>query len=555
MLSFIQQRLWAKFIIPVVLLVILVCGSIIYLNISTMADMNNTQLASQSRKLAKTIESGMFDVLAAGDNDAVQRQFKRLHNDLAGLKVYVYDGDGKIFFSTEPETKGRDVQSYIGPDAYGDMVEMINRGADTGRMFENTLQRKKFAVVNMVIPNEAKCFHCHGSSRKVLGGISICSTKDHAMEVIQKGIKKNLVIGISGLTILIVFVIMFFNFMINKKIIILLNATDKMRKRDLTHEIKVTGRDEMDHILARINIVNKDLRKSIEQITDSSSRLNNSSHGLNDVSVKFLKGCKESSAHSTSVASASREMSTALNSITHAMEQSSTRLNDVTEASRNMEAAASEIFKNSNVTKTIIDKAASEFENVGKIVDELGLAASEVDAQTDGIRIIAEHVSMLALNARIEAARAGEAGKGFAVVAQEIAELAVSTNDFTDKIDQKLKWMQEKAGETVKGVKGLTESLNKSDQAVADIVSSVEEQNAATSGIVNNLDQVSQGIFDAKESVNQGALFAARVAKKIGEVEKASRQMEENSTRINREADLLADMAEELKELLKEFKI
>ena len=555
MLSFVRQRLWAQFIIPMSLLVILVSGSMIVFSISTMTDMSNSQLESQNRKLAESVQSGMFDVLSVGNNDAVKRQFAKLHQELAGLNVYVYDRKGKIFFSTDTKSEGKDVKSYIGNQASLDMKSMIDTGKDTGQMLETVFEEERYAVVNMVIPNEKKCFHCHGSSNKVLGGISVCSTKKNVGEAIKTGVQKNLFVGISGLIILIAFVVFFFHFMINKKVKVLLNATDKMRKRDLTHESIITGRNEMDHILARINIVNQDLRESIKQIIDSGSKLNDSSHGLNDISKKFLKGCRETSDHSSSVASASEEMSLTLNSIAGTMEQSTANLNTVTSASEEMSSTVNEISKNTNLTKTIIEQTTEAFIKVGETVDELRIAATEVDAETDEIRTIAEHVSMLALNARIEAARAGDAGKGFAVVAQEIAELAVATNDFTDKIDEKLKWMQVKAKDTVGGVKGLTESLNESDQAVSGIASAVEEQNVTTSEIVKNLVEVSVGISEANDNVNQGATAANEVSQKITEVEKASKEMEQGSIQVDKEADNLSEMAEKLKELLDTFKV
>ncbi|MCK5311719.1 MAG: hypothetical protein KAJ62_06395 [Desulfobacteraceae bacterium] len=555
MLSFVRQRLWAQFIIPMSLLVMLASGSMIVFSILTMTGLSNSQLESQNRTLAESIQSGMFDVLSVGNNDAVKRQFAKLHQELAGLNVYVYDRKGKIFFSTDTKSEGANVKSYIGEQASLDMKSMIDTGQDTGQMLETVFEEEKYAVVNMVIPNEKKCFHCHGSSNKVLGGISVCSTKKHVEQAIKAGIQKNLFVGICGLIILIGFVVFFFHFMINKKVKVLLNATDKMRQRDLTHESIVTGTNEMDHILARINLVNKDLRESIKQIIDSGSKLNDSSHGLNEISKNFLKGCKETSENSSSVASASEEMSVTLNSIAATMDQSTSNLNTVTSASEEMSSTVNEISKNTNLTKTIIEKAAEEFVKTGKIIEELGVTAKEVDTQTDEIRTISEHVSLLALNARIESARAGDAGKGFAVVAEEIAELAVATNEFTDKIDERLKWMQDKAQETVKGMKGLTENLDESDEAVSGIAAAVEEQNVTTSEIVKNLVDVSQGISEANDNVNQGATAASLVAQKIIEVEKASKEMEQGGTQVNKEADNLAEMAEKLQELLDTFKV
>jgi methyl-accepting chemotaxis protein len=344
-----------------VLLVIIVAGSIIVLGISTMTNMSNSQLESQNTKLAQSIQSGMFDVLSVGNNDAVKRQFSRLNKKLSGLNVYVYDRQGKIFFSTEAKSQGDNIKSHIGGKPYADIINMIANNLNSDQMFDTIFHKEKYAVVNMVIPNEEKCFHCHGSSNKVLGGITVCASKAHAEELIDKGVKINLLLGVAGLVILIIFTGLFFNLMVNKKIKILLNATDKMRKRDLTHESVVKGRDEMDHILARINLVNKDLKDSVEQIIDSSEKINDSSHGLNNISKKFLKVSNETANNSNSVASAAEEVSLSLNTIANTMEQSHLSLNTVTSASEDMGVTFDEISKNTNLTKNIIEHTIDEF--------------------------------------------------------------------------------------------------------------------------------------------------------------------------------------------------
>ncbi|MEA1967859.1 MAG: methyl-accepting chemotaxis protein [Thermodesulfobacteriota bacterium] len=555
MLSYIRQRLWMRVMLFIATVVFIVLAAVIWFNIASQKSLSENQLARQNEMLANAVEGGMFDALAIGDNDVVRTQFKRLHKNLSDLKVFVYDFNGKISFSTEEKAVGSEIDSFLGDNAANGVKAMIASGNDNKQLFHKKFNGEIFSIVNKSIPNESRCYHCHGSSKKVLGGISVCSSEQAAVAAIKSSRNQSILIGTIGIVFIIFSVWFLFHMLVNKRVVDILGVTGKMRQGDFTHEIKVKGEDELSHIIARINMVNQEMRQIIFKVIESSNELSGSSTELSAISENLLAGATETSGKSNTVAVASEEMSSNLSSIAASMEETASNVSVVASASEEMNSTVSEIAHNAGSAKTIIDKAVTDFSNVAEVVKELGKATEDIDAVTDEIKSISEQVGLLALNAKIEAARAGEAGKGFAVVAQEIAELATDTNKSTIKVNDKVQWMKDQSAKTAIEVENVSKTVTDSDEAITTIAAAVEEQTITSREIADNIARISQGISVVNDNVSQGAAVSKEVSQDIAVIDLAAGEMETNSNQVNDSASSLASMAEKLNEMMKKFTV
>ena len=67
---------------------------------------------------------------------------------------------------------------------------------------------------------------------------------------------------------------------------------------------------------------------------------------------------------------------------------------------------------------------------------EQSKSVDQIQSLTSGILSIAQQTQLIALNASVEATNAGNAGKGFAVVAREVRDLANSSQETANRIQE-----------------------------------------------------------------------------------------------------------------------
>lgn len=551
----IRRRLWLKILIPVTLIVCLVIGASVLFNGVFQERCSLGQMDQQNIALTQVIESSMFDSLSTGDNDVVRRQFQRINDALPDLMILVYDFNGRITFSTQKTEIGKSIDSFLMPEARAGMSAMLETGAAFQGQNRTQINGINFVFDSREIRNEAQCHHCHGSSRQILGGITVFSPSDAILRQISKGKQINWLTGVAGLILIVVFVWAFFHFSVNIKVRQILAVMAKMRQGDFTQEIVIPEGDEMNHILARIGIVNTDLRQVLAQVQQGSERILTSSRELSTISDSLAQASSATSSRAETVSASAEEMRITNRTIADSMEQSAGSVSSVASAVEEMAATVAEIVKNVNTSMDLAHQVAEDFNRVEQAVGTLGVNADEVDTVTDEIRSISEQVSMLALNAKIEAARAGEAGKGFAVVAEEITALALDTSRATIEADEKLMRMKQMTRETISLVQDMARLVQDSVTAMTTISASVEEQNATTSEIARSVGSVSEDVMVVNANVGQSVEVAGEIAQNISTVEHDSQKVKQSSDRLNEHAKDLSAMADDFEKLLSRFKV
>ena len=304
-------------------------------------------------------------------------------------------------------------------------------------------------------------------------------------------------------------------------------------KGDLTERVFVHGKDEIGQLGQGINMFIEGLQGIMLQITDSSKKLDTIVENVASNVSTVNHNSTDISEVMTEVSATLQEIVAAVSNIRESTNKADVNVVELANASQEMVTYAGEMNQRaSNLENTAIDNKKSMSRIIGESIAKLEKAMEDskkverVNDLTNEILSISSQTNLLALNASIEAARAGEAGKGFAVVADEIRQLADSSRETADNIqeinrmvivavkelidssDVIVKYINETIMPDYDGFVDSGKQYNQDAAYVNGIVSQFYEMSDQIKEIVDNIAKTVDGIAEAMEG-NAGRIADA----------------------------------------------
>lgn len=367
-------------------------------------------------------------------------------------------------------------------------------------------------------------------------------------------VKSVIVIAIAAIVLIILYAL-FIAGMIAKPVIRGVDFAKTIASGNLTTSFDLNQKDEIGDLARALNEMGTKLRTMFRDIANGIQTLSSASNELSNIAGVMSTSSEQTTAKVNRVAKAAKEMSMNMDSVAAASEQTSVNVNMVAAAAEELSSTIAEISDNTDKTNTITKTAVTQSTNASSKIQTLGEAAREIGKVTETITEISEQTNLLALNATIEAARAGEKGKGFAVVANEIKDLARQTSDATAEIRDSISRIQDASNNSVMEITQISEVIEKINEMVSVVSDTVNEQTNATREIADNISQASIGIQEVNKNVSQTSIVTREVATDIAEVGQTSEGISSNSENVNISAEKLRKLAEQLNEMINQFKL
>lgn len=213
------------------------------------------------------------------------------------------------------------------------------------------------------------------------------------------------------------------------------------RNGDLTRRVPILSNDEISALGNGINSFMEKLQHIFTVISSNSVRMEGVVNEVldhvrtsNDSASDLSAVTEELSATMQEVANNASVINDRTNEVNGQVTEIAERSGEINQYSIEMKLRADEMEQTARKNSELTSEKVEEILAVLNRAIEDSNSVDQVNTLTNEILSISSQTNLLALNASIEAARAGEAGKGFAVVAEEIRQLADSTRETANRI-------------------------------------------------------------------------------------------------------------------------
>ncbi|MED4584086.1 methyl-accepting chemotaxis protein [Brevibacillus choshinensis] len=379
---------------------------------------------------------------------------------------------------------------------------------------------------------------------------------------------KLLAVSILGLAVLIV-VIHLFSKGLAKQIDKANQLSLSLSQGDFTASMEIQTADEIGRMGERFNTMTATLRETLERVSYSSQQVAATSEQLmasaeqtSHATEQIAQSVQEIAYGTEQQVDATNKGGDVVTEIAKLIAQMEKGIEVVSSSTSeaNQQAAAG----NQMAIQTVAQMSAihSQLGQTSAMVNTLGQRSQEIGEMISLITTIAAQTNLLALNAAIEAARAGEQGRGFAVVADEVRKLAEQSSSAAEQVSRIVADIQRDTEAAIAGMNhsetilGEGMSLVQSTGTAFDqITGSTRQLFTRTDALSSEMKQISEQMESIITAIDHISVISERSASNSQNVAAAAEEQNASMQEISAAATMLANMAEEMNDAIRVFKL
>ncbi len=442
----------------------------------------------------------------------------------------VFEGDEHFRFATFFDNTGK---------------EITTRGSFVASVVTQSIKDIKTPEAHSIesVKNEAiqlyvQPVYSRGTDGAPIGFVAIGLSKDE----LKADQQLSIIWSVGFALVLVSIAIVLFRLIMNRTIIQPINSiVHTISNADLNVRFNSTENDEVGELQRAFDTFIESIRQTLTRVQETTKNVTASTTEISSSTEEMAAGSNEQSSQTSEVAVAIEEMTRTLEDSAKNIQTAAETAQKAGEEAQQGGAVVGETIEGMRRISTVVSQSAEQVKILGSSSDKIGEIIEVIDD-------IADQTNLLALNAAIEAARAGEQGRGFAVVADEVRKLAERTSKATKEIAMMIRQIQTDTNQAVVSMEKGTDEVGKG-------ISLAEQAGTMLKNIVGNADTVSQMMQQIATTSREQTVTANQISKNVESISTVTQQSASGVQQIAKTADDLNKLAENLEQLLGQFKL
>ena len=473
---------------------------------------------------------------------------KELSDMLQDVTIDLYDQDGTIVVSSNETKIGGAIEN-----------DSILSAIQNGETLSDTTETNLVSYIPMYDPTHSE----------IIGTIGIHQDLSVIQETKQQIIY--IVLLLASVTIVVVLLVsILFSRKLSKPIQLIAGGMDELAKGNLSITIKSSSRkDEIGQLTNAMQMMKDNLHSTILKVAEASSTVRLRSEELTQSANEVKSGSEQIAMTMEEIAFGTEKQADGASELADTMGLFDAKVRDTSERGERVQRASTDVLSMTTEGKHLMDSSAQQMIKIDGIVLEavekmanLNDQTQEISKLVSVIQAIADQTNLLALNAAIEAARAGEYGKGFAVVANEVRKLAEqvssSVTDITEIVND-IRFESNEVTESLQNGYKEVEQGTRHIQTTSATFNGIEE---AVTGMVDTINSIAENLADLaansrvlSHSIEEIAAISEESSAGIEETTATSQQSSSSMEEVAAGAEELAQLADQLHKLVRQFKL
>jgi signal transduction histidine kinase/CheY-like chemotaxis protein len=246
MFGFIRKSFANKIMATVIISIALVMAAEIVLRIYFGTRDRMELVKTLNLDVSGSIHSGITYPMHVGNSEAIKGVLSDVRTKMEDIEVWICDFDQEITWSThEEKVNTRVADSIHDKEALKALSKTLSSGVIPGKAFVEELAGRKVLTTIQPILNHEDCYHCHGSSRKVLGGLIIGTDVQHAYGMVAAARNRTILISAIGISIIIAIIYVMVTRFIRRPVEDLADKAKRFAEGDMSVSVDIKSEDEI----------------------------------------------------------------------------------------------------------------------------------------------------------------------------------------------------------------------------------------------------------------------------------------------------------------------